>query len=51
MLCKPAPAKRSLQEHFPGISKIKYEGPNSRNALAFKHYDAKAVVLGKVRCT
>ena len=31
----------------PGIEKIKYEGPESNNPLAFKHYDAKAVVHGR----
>ena len=28
-------------------SKIKFEGPSSTNPLAFKHYDANEVVLGK----
>ena len=32
---------------FPDIPKIKFEGPKSRNPLAFKHYDAKAKVGGK----
>ncbi len=32
---------------FPTISKIKFEGPKSRNPLAFKHYNAKEVVAGK----
>jgi len=36
-----------VQEYFPGIEKIKYEGPGSRNPLAFKHYNAKKKVLGK----
>jgi xylose isomerase len=34
-------------EFFPGIGKIPYEGPASKNPLAFKHYDASAVVAGK----
>ena len=34
-------------EYFPGVSKIKYEGPDSRNPLAFKHYKADEVVAGK----
>lgn len=32
---------------FPNIDKIVYEGPQSRNPLAFKHYDAEAKVGGK----
>jgi xylose isomerase len=32
---------------FPDISKIAYEGPSSRNPLAFKHYDAAKVVEGR----
>jgi xylose isomerase len=32
---------------FPEISKIKFEGPKSGNPLAFRHYDAGAVIEGK----
>ena len=32
---------------FPAIAKIAYEGPQSKNPLAFKHYDASAVIEGK----
>ena len=32
---------------FPNIEKIQYEGPDSANALAFRHYDAQREVLGK----
>ncbi len=32
---------------FPDIAKIQYEGPQSKNPLAFKHYDADAVIEGK----
>ncbi|MEM9753960.1 MAG: xylose isomerase, partial [Planctomycetota bacterium] len=33
---------------FPEVTApIAYEGPESRNPLAFKHYDASAVVAGK----
>lgn len=35
------------KEYFPGIGKIEYEGPKSRNPLAFKYYDADKVVGGK----
>ncbi|MFW5760266.1 MAG: xylose isomerase [Cyclobacteriaceae bacterium] len=34
-------------EYFKGISKIKYEGPASKNTLAFKFYDENKVVAGK----
>jgi len=36
------------KEYFPGIDKIKYEGPDSKNPLAFKWYDEKKVVGGKI---
>jgi xylose isomerase len=32
---------------FPEIRKIAYEGPKSRNPLAFKHYDADEQIEGK----
>ena len=32
---------------FPEISKIPYEGPTSKNPLAFKHYNPTEVVEGK----
>ncbi len=32
---------------FPNIRKIKFEGPESRNPLAFKHYNADELVDGK----
>ncbi|KAK6944252.1 hypothetical protein RJ641_025354, partial [Dillenia turbinata] len=34
-------------EFFPGIPKIKYEGPSSKNPLAFKWYNANEEILGK----
>jgi xylose isomerase len=36
-----------MSGYFDHIEKIKYEGPESSNALAFKYYDPKRVVLGK----
>lgn len=36
-----------MPEFFPGIKKIKYEGPDSKNPLAFKHYKANQKVLGR----
>ena len=37
----------STQEYFPGIGKIKFEGKESRNPMAFRYYDAEKVVMGK----
>jgi len=39
--------KKQLKEFFPGISKIQYEGPRSKNPLAFKHYRPDELVAGK----
>ena len=35
------------KEYFPGIGKIKFEGRESDNPLAFKFYDENKVVAGK----
>ena len=35
------------EEYFKGIDKIPYEGPESKNPLAFKYYDEEKVVAGK----
>jgi xylose isomerase len=35
------------QAFFAGIEKIRYEGPNSDNPLAFRYYDKDRQVLGK----
>ncbi|MCX6229592.1 MAG: xylose isomerase [Bacteroidia bacterium] len=35
------------KEYFPGIGKIKFEGVDSRNPLAFKWYDETRVINGK----
>ena len=34
-------------EYFPGIGKIRFEGKQSKNPLAFKYYDENKIVLGK----
>lgn len=34
-------------EFFPEIPRIKYEGPSSKNHLAFKWYNANEEILGK----
>lgn len=39
--------KKASKQYFPGISKIQYEGPKSRNPLAFKHYNPDERVEGK----
>ncbi|WP_395719532.1 xylose isomerase [Prosthecobacter sp.] len=36
-----------MNEAFPDIQKIQFEGPKSRNPLAFKHYNADEIVGGK----
>ena len=36
-----------VKEYFPQIGKIKFEGTESRNPLAFRYYDADCVVMGK----
>ena len=35
------------KDFFPEIGKIKFEGKNSRNPLAYRYYDAEKVVMGK----
>ncbi|MBP3327471.1 MAG: xylose isomerase [Clostridia bacterium] len=36
-----------MSEIFKGIDTIRYEGPQSKNPLAFKFYDAEKLVMGK----
>ncbi len=36
-----------MKSAFPQINKIKYEGPQSKNPLAFKHYNADEIVAGR----
>ena len=35
------------REYFSGIGRIQYEGPQSKNPLAFKAYDASRLIAGK----
>jgi len=35
------------KEFFPGIGKIKFEGKESKNPLAFRYYDAEKIVYGR----
>ncbi|MDA0766970.1 MAG: xylose isomerase [Verrucomicrobia bacterium] len=36
-----------MADYFPTVPKVTYEGPDSDNPLAFKHYNADEVVAGK----
>lgn len=36
-----------MAKYFPDVKKIKYEGEDSTNPLAFKHYDPDEVVMDK----
>ena len=36
-----------MAEYFPGIQKIEYKGPDCKEPLAFKHYNAQETILGK----
>jgi xylose isomerase len=42
-----AAAHSTGSEAFPGIAKIRYEGPATKNMLAFRHYDPDSLVEGK----
>ena len=37
----------ATKEYFPSVGKIKFEGTESYNPLAFRYYDAERIVLGK----
>ena len=36
-----------MSQYFDKVEKVTYEGPDSQNPFAFKHYDPKKVILGK----
>ncbi len=36
-----------MTDFFKGIAQIKYEGPETTNEFAFRHYNADEVILGK----
>src|SRR4051795_6529623 len=42
-----APNLAAATSYFSGVQPIKYEGPQSKNPLAFRYYDKNRVVLGK----
>ncbi len=35
------------KEYFPGIGKIKFEGKDSKNPMAYRYYDAEKIIMGK----
>ncbi|WP_321331455.1 xylose isomerase [uncultured Bacteroides sp.] len=37
----------ATKEFFPGIGKIKFEGKESKNPMAFRYYDAEKAINGK----
>ncbi|NDV83349.1 xylose isomerase [Bacteroides sp. 51] len=37
----------AIKEYFPGVGKIKFEGKESKNPMAFRYYDPEKEVLGK----
>jgi len=37
----------ATKEAFPDIKEIKYEGPDSKNPLAYRYYNAEEVIAGK----
>ena len=37
----------AVKEYFPGIGKIKFEGKDSKNPMAYRYYDAEKLVLGR----
>lgn len=43
----PVKVTHGNRTYFPKINKIPFEGPDSRNPLAFKFYDENKVVAGK----
>jgi xylose isomerase len=39
-----------MKPAFPEITKIPYEGPSSKNSLAFKHYEPLKIIEGQTMC-
>ena len=37
----------STKVYFPSVEKIKFEGKESKNPLAFRYYDPEKVVYGR----
>ena len=36
-----------MKEFFPSIPKVRYEGKNTTNPFAFRHYNPDEVIMGK----
>ena len=36
-----------MTAHFPNVPTVRYEGPDTDNPFAYRHYDASRVVMGK----
>ena len=36
-----------MSDYFSNVSKIEFEGPDSDNPLAFRHYNPEEIVAGK----
>jgi xylose isomerase len=36
-----------MKEYFPNIKKIAYEGPKTKNPLAFRYYNPDEIIAGK----
>ncbi|RMS56525.1 Xylose isomerase [Pseudomonas syringae pv. aceris] len=43
----PRTIRKTLMPYFPDVDRVRYEGPDSDSPLAFRHYDADRLVLGK----
>ncbi len=43
----PTPTGSRAMSHFPEISAIPFEGPKTKNPLAFRHYKADEVIEGR----
>ena len=41
------PASAEAPEYFSGIGRIRYEGPDSKNIMAYKWYNASEEVAGR----
>lgn len=36
-----------MRQYFPEVKLVRYEGPDSKNPLAFKHYNPRQKIMGK----
>ncbi|MBD3420666.1 MAG: xylose isomerase [Chitinivibrionales bacterium] len=36
-----------MAEYFPGLKKVEYEGPESKNVFAFRYYNPEEEIMGK----